>query len=412
MQNPDWLCRRNRAAGRVQFRARIADFEVLVALRQHIEVKSVGRVGEKDLRSDFRVDGQRVNVGENDAENKRTQIIDVGDAAKIPEGTLGCKTRVLTALILAWIADPAIHHSLIVEEKIGAIARTGAEFSAFEPTAFRIIIGAHDGVHASIDRPIQGYADNISLDRRGAKSRNQEPALALSLNREAHKRKIEDGHAHQLEAAVVKLGGAVDINLDVPRLEQPLRTRQAAGGDRPLAHHIVVGPVFLDDFSREGKRIGRGHRVAGGTHAKTHRSNRAVEGSNLGADIVDAVTGLDVLVVWAAVQHHVAVFFAVSRVRVVGDLIRAQDVSAIVDFGLAAQVVNGTIFFLVDRPNRNRFFDSADRFRRKRRCRRVAFTIRYRSGGRGQRLAGYYRGCEKQMTDHSGRDKDSRAGGH
>src|SRR5208282_3345491 len=338
MQNSDQLRLRNRAAGRVQFRVRIAYFEILVALRQHVEVKSVGCVGEEDLRSDFRVDGQRVYVGEDNAENKRTQVIDIGDAA--------------------------INHALIVEEKIGAIARPGAEFGTFEPTAFRIVVGANDGIHTAIDRPIEGFADNISLDGRGAKSRNQESALALFLNRKADIREIEDGHAHQLEAAVVELGGAVDIDLDVPGLEQPLGMRHLAGGDRSLAHHIVVGPVFLDNFSGKGKRIGCGQRVAGSPHPKTHRSNRAVEGPNLGADIVDAVTGLYVLVVRAAVEHNVAVLFTISRVRVVGDLIRAQDVIAIIDFGFAAQVVNGAMFFLMDRPNRNRFFNLANAFRR------------------------------------------------
>src|SRR5208282_29299 len=364
MQNSDQLRLRNRAAGRVQFRVRIAYFEILVALRQHVEVKSVGCVGEEDLRSDFRVDGQRVYVGEDNAENKRTQVIDIGDAAKIAEGALGHKTRVLSALILAWIADAAIHHALIVEEKIGAIARPGAEFGTFEPTAFRIVVGANDGIHTAIDRPIEGFADNISLDGRGAKSRNQESALALFLNRKADIREIEDGHAHQLEAAVVELGGAVDIDLDVPGLEQPLGMRHLAGGDRSLTHHIVVGPVFLDNFPGKGKRIGCGQRVAGSPHPKTHRSNRAVEGPNLGADIVDAVTGFYVLVVRAAVEHNVAVLFTISRVRVIGDLVGAQNVGAVVDFGFAAQVVNGAMFFLMDRSNRNRFFNLANAFRR------------------------------------------------
>src|ERR1035438_10016420 len=101
MQNPDQFILRNRGAARGS-RFGDANFEVLVAFPQGIEMKSVSRVGEKNLRPHFGVNRLRVDVGEGDAENERTQIIDIRDAAESSERTLGHKMCVFAALILPW----------------------------------------------------------------------------------------------------------------------------------------------------------------------------------------------------------------------------------------------------------------------------------------------------------------------
>jgi len=90
-------------------------------------------------------------------------------------------------------------------------------------------------------------------------------------------------------------------------------------------------------------------------------------------------------------------------------LIGAQDVGAIVDLRVAPQVIDGSFFFLFDRSHGNRDLGLAGRggWQSGSGC---GSTIG--SGGEGQRLAGYYRGSEKQMTDPGGRDKDSRAADH
>src|SRR3982074_869592 len=140
MQNADQLRLRKRIAGS-RVRPRIADFEVLVALGQDIEVKSLGRIGEKNLRLHFRVDRLGVDIGEGNAENERTQVIDIRDAAERPKPALGKKVCVLAALILprgADATDAAIHHSYIIEEQIRGVARASAEFRALRPTALRI----------------------------------------------------------------------------------------------------------------------------------------------------------------------------------------------------------------------------------------------------------------------------------
>src|SRR5260370_22823976 len=230
-----------------------------------------------------------------------------------------------------------------------------------------------------------------------------------------YKWKIEHRNAHQPEVAVVDFGAAVHLHGNAPRVELPLRMRQFACGDRSLAYQIAVGPVLLDNFSGKGKRIGGGKQVAGFAQPQSHSPDHAVERSRFRAKIVSAVTGLDVLVVRAAVQRDVALQFAVSRIRVVGDLIRAQDVSAIVNFHLAPQVVDRPILLLLHRPDRNLFFGLRLVGRGGRRSRghnRGLGRSGDRRGGRGQRLAGYYPGSEKQMTDPGGRDKDSRADVH
>jgi len=102
--------------------------------------------------------------------------------------------------------------------------------------------------------------------------------------------------------------------------------------------------VLLDNFSGEGEWILAGEDVPGIAHAKSDGPDHAIKGTDLGADVVGAVTGFDVLVVGAAVEHDVAFEFAVSGVGVIGDLIGAQDVGAIVDLRVAPQVIDGSFF--------------------------------------------------------------------
>src|ERR1019366_10693024 len=123
-------------------RCRVTDFEVLVALRQDIEVKSIGCIGEENLRPHFRIDRLGVYIGKGDAENERAQVIDIRHPAKTPERTFRQKMCVLAALILPRRADAAIHYSHVVEEHVRAVARTSAEFSALRPAAFGIVFGS------------------------------------------------------------------------------------------------------------------------------------------------------------------------------------------------------------------------------------------------------------------------------
>jgi hypothetical protein len=68
------------------------------------------------------------------------------------------------------------------------------------------------------------------------------------------------------------------------------------------------------------------------------------------------MAGLDVLIVRAAIEHDVALRFAVSCIRVVGDSIGMEDVIAVVNHRLAPKVVNRSFLLLFHRGPRNFFF--------------------------------------------------------
>jgi len=133
--------------------------------------------------------------------------------------------------------------------------------------------------------------------------------------------------------------------------------------------------------------------VPGIAHAKSDGPDHAIKGTDLGADVVGAVTGFDVLVVGAAVEHDVAFEFAVSRVGVIGDLIGAQDVGAIVDLRVAPQVIDGSFFFLFRPLHGNRDLGLAGRGRLAE-WKRLREHDRERR--RGAASAGYYRGSENR----------------
>ena len=63
--------------------------EILVALDHAAERKAVCRLGKKNLRLHFRVDGLGENFVEGQPEQERTQVVDVGDGAEAVEVAFG-----------------------------------------------------------------------------------------------------------------------------------------------------------------------------------------------------------------------------------------------------------------------------------------------------------------------------------
>src|SRR5271166_5033912 len=178
----------------------------------------------------------------------------------------------------------------------------------------------------------------------------------LFLDRVSYKREIKHRQTHDAEVAVVDFGGAVDIHLNALGIEVPLGMGQFAGGDRSLTYQVVVGSLFFDDFSSEGKRIGGGQDIAGFAQPQSYGSNHAVECPNLGADIVSAMAGFHVLVVGAAIQNDVTLQFAIPGIGVVSDLIRVEDIGAIVNLDCASQMVDRAIFLLLHGADGDLFF--------------------------------------------------------
>jgi hypothetical protein len=229
-------------------------------------------------------------------------------------------------------------------------------------------------------------------------------------------RKIQHRDAHEAKVTFVDFGGAIDIHRDALGVEEPFGMGQVAGGDRSLAHHVVVGALLLDNFSGEGEGIGGGQDIAGLAQAQSNGSDHAIEYAGFGANVVSAMAGLDVLVVGTAVENDVALEFSVPGVGVVGDLIGVEDVGAVVNLDRAAQVIDGPIFLLLHGADGDLFFGFGGGLGRGlsggRQWRRGRLLGNGDCGGRGQGLAGYYPRSEKQMTDPGGRDNDSRAGDH
>src|SRR6266481_595871 len=67
--------------------------EVLIALYHAAKREAVERFRHKNLRFHLRVDGLGKDLIEGESEQKRTQVVDIGDGAEAVEVAFGCKTR-------------------------------------------------------------------------------------------------------------------------------------------------------------------------------------------------------------------------------------------------------------------------------------------------------------------------------
>ena len=82
-----------------------------------------------------------------------------------------------------------------------------------------------------------------------------------------------------------------------------------------------------------------------------------VEASSFGRHIVGSVTGLDMVVVGAAIKGEVAGGRGFAAIGVVGHFIGAKDVSAIVNLRFVVQFVNFADFFLLDGADDRAIFE-------------------------------------------------------
>src|ERR1700730_12595173 len=123
--------------------------------------------------------------------------------------------------------------------------------------------------------------------------------------------------------------------------------RQFARGDGAVINQVVVGTGLLHDFSGEGEGGGRGYDNAVAAKAKSCGCGNVVKTPGLAGQVVDSMTGLDVVVIRAAVEGKVAGGSGLAAVGVVGDFVSPQDVGAIVNFGVAAQLVDVAVFLLL-----------------------------------------------------------------
>ncbi len=177
---------------------------------------------------------------------------------------------------------------------------------------------------------------------------NEKPGLArLALHGMGGERKIKNRNALNAEGAAIDGGIPAHLHDDLVRVELPLGARQFAGGDGSVVNQVVIGPGLLHHLAGKGKGIwgSQDQPLASKPHASG--ANHVFEASGFRADVVGSLSGFDVLVVRAAVEHHVAVRNGISGVGVVVHRIGIQNVGAVVNLRLAAQLEYGAVFFLL-----------------------------------------------------------------
>src|SRR6202158_4615709 len=78
--------------------------EVLVALDHPAERKSLDRLGEEKLRFYFGVHGLGENIVEGQAEEKRTEVVNIGNRAESVKAAVGRQSRLLATFLPRAIA--------------------------------------------------------------------------------------------------------------------------------------------------------------------------------------------------------------------------------------------------------------------------------------------------------------------
>src|SRR5882757_3133691 len=122
--------------------------------------------------------------------------------------------------------------------------------------------------------------------------------------------------------------------------------RQLAGSNGAVINEVVAGARLFDNFAGKGEGGGRGEDRAVAAEDNASAPGHIVEAASFGGHVVGPVAGLNMVVVRTAIKRDVAGGGGFSAVGVVGDFVGAEDVIAIVDFGVAVQFVDFAVFFL------------------------------------------------------------------
>ncbi len=168
-----------------------------------------------------------------------------------------------------------------------------------------------------------------------------------------------------------------------------------------MMHHINFWRGLLDDPSREGERTGGGEDDAAPMETDAAGADHIEERPGFGPHVVVAMRSHNVLVVRTAVERQVAAGRGLTGGVVVGHLVCTQHPVAIIDFGVAAQLVDVAGFLLLARLDDD-FFPRPRGRAGGRNLRRIA---RRRTGRhRRKQLASNYGMRQNQMTNEGSRD--------
>ena len=124
--------------------------------------------------------------------------------------------------------------------------------------------------------------------------------------------------------------------------------RQFAGGDCAVVDQVLIGTGFIDNFSRKCKGSGRSQDYPVGAKLHAGRPGHIVEAAGFERQIVCGVRCANVVVVRSAVEGEVSGCGHLFGIRVEGCFVGPQHIIIVVDFNRPVQLVNGTLFFLLN----------------------------------------------------------------
>jgi len=152
----------------------------------------------------------------------------------------------------------------------------------------------------------------------------------------------------QVEGTAVDFGIAAHIHNHFARVELPLGMRQLASGDGAVVNQVVIGAGFFDDFAGKGERGGRGQDYSVGAKAQASGSGHIVKFAGFKREVVSAVRGPNVIVVGTAIECKMSAGGCFVGVGVESRFVGLQNVSFVIDFNGAVQLIDVAISFLLD----------------------------------------------------------------
>src|ERR1700683_2188321 len=177
----------------------------------------------------------------------------------------------------------------------------------------------------------------------------------------------------KLEGAVVDLGVAPYVHINLARVKLPVGMGQFASGNGAVIHQVMIGTDLVDDFAGKGERSGRGENHPVGAKAQAGSSDHIVKLSGFQSQVVGTVRGPNVVVVRSAVQGKMSAARSLVGVGVVSRFVGLQYVGFVINLHRSVQFIDVAISLLLD---------GADRWPVIGLCRKRTAARRSRSGYR------------------------------
>lgn len=250
----------------------------------HVERRdpAVARVGERDVADDFRADGLREVIVEDEAVQVAGQVFDRAGGMGVGREILASFGDYIdSALVNQLIADGAgqggrrlcrgvgdgaaklllhatVDQCIPADDQVIESAAAVTKVAIRRPAALAEEFNSENHIHAAIDGPVVLLAEDEALDRRVADDRNEQAAFAAILvNCVAQIRKVKQGNAKKLEVRV-RCRSDVVVEVDGTGDDLPVRPRQIAVGHGSVDDAIAVVARLQQDARGKQERSGGG----------------------------------------------------------------------------------------------------------------------------------------------------------